>query len=302
MQHCNNYYIYRHIRPDKNEPFYIGIGKGRRWRYITGRNEIWNRVFHKNNGIILCEILMDNIDFSTAQKKEIEFIKMYGRIDLGTGTLANMTAGGEGANEMSPKSRMNISIKNTGKKRSDEFKSLRSLVRRGTKHTEETKEKIRAAQRGKLNHRYGKKESIESIEAKKIRSKGSGNPNYKGPICMLEIGTLREIKIFKETKELVDFFGMKPINVLTCVYSVISGRRSSAFGYVWAREGYKIEELPEKSKILSKGNRRMVLNKKTGETYPSIQIAGKTIGVNPITLGAQLSGHYPNKTDLVFKD
>jgi hypothetical protein len=92
-------YVYRHIRLDKNEPFYIGIGTGRNYKRAKGRgstqrSEFWNRVVNKTKYEV--EILMDNLTWLEACDKEKEFIKLYGRINLGTGTLVNMTDGGDG--------------------------------------------------------------------------------------------------------------------------------------------------------------------------------------------------------------
>jgi len=90
-------YVYRHIRLDKNEPFYIGISKRKR-RCNDGvgsnRNIIWKRIVNKTEYEV--EIIMDDLSWEDAKKKEIEFIQLYGRIDLGTGILSNMTNGGEG--------------------------------------------------------------------------------------------------------------------------------------------------------------------------------------------------------------
>lgn len=88
-------YVYRHIRLDKNVPFYIGIGEiDRRSRVNYGRNRLWNYIAAKTPYEV--EILVDKIEWDEACKKEVEFINLYGRIDKNTGTLANMTDGGEG--------------------------------------------------------------------------------------------------------------------------------------------------------------------------------------------------------------
>lgn len=91
-------YVYRHIRLDKNEPFYIGIGTSkyynRAYRHKS-RSDFWKRV--SNKGGYEVEILMDNLTWEQACEKEKEFIKLYGRIDLKTGCLVNMTDGGDGA-------------------------------------------------------------------------------------------------------------------------------------------------------------------------------------------------------------
>ena len=41
--------------------------------------------------------MLEDLNKEEAIKKEIEFIKLYGRINLKTGVLANLTDGGEGS-------------------------------------------------------------------------------------------------------------------------------------------------------------------------------------------------------------
>ena len=41
----NDYYVYEWIRLDTNEPFYVGKGKGNRWKdLIRGRNYHFNNI------------------------------------------------------------------------------------------------------------------------------------------------------------------------------------------------------------------------------------------------------------------
>lgn len=100
------HYIYRHIRLDKNEPFYIGRGvfkpngKWLRTKYYrafskkkSGRNNWWLNIIAITDYDI--EILFHSDSFSLICQKEKEFIKLYGRKDLGLGTLVNLTDGGE---------------------------------------------------------------------------------------------------------------------------------------------------------------------------------------------------------------
>lgn len=102
------YYLYRHIRLDKNEPFYIGIGTKRKNFSKTYKSEyyrafskqrkdskIWNLISSKTDYEV--EILFESDDYEFIKAKEKEFIKLYGRIDLKTGSLANMTGGGDGS-------------------------------------------------------------------------------------------------------------------------------------------------------------------------------------------------------------
>ena len=86
--------VYRHIRLDKNEPFYIGISKGKRRPYTkNNRNKHWNNIVAISDYEV--EILFEDVDISFAKKKEVEFIELYGRRDLKTGCLCNLTEGGE---------------------------------------------------------------------------------------------------------------------------------------------------------------------------------------------------------------
>jgi hypothetical protein len=92
-------YVYRHIRLDKNEPFYIGISASKSLKRAydvepSRRNRIFNGIVAKTECEV--EILFDDLTWEQACEKEKEFIKLYGRKDLQTGILANMSDGGEG--------------------------------------------------------------------------------------------------------------------------------------------------------------------------------------------------------------
>jgi hypothetical protein len=101
------HYLYRHIRLDINQPFYIGIGtmtnkkfKTIKSRYSranskTQRSKYWNSIIDKTNYEV--EILLESDDYEFIKQKEIEFIKLYGRVDNKTGILCNLTDGGDGA-------------------------------------------------------------------------------------------------------------------------------------------------------------------------------------------------------------
>lgn len=95
-------YVYAHIRPDTNEIFYIGISsnKGKaygykRMFYTHSRNKIWASIFNKNNKTIIVKILFEFDNYEDCRKKEIELIKKYGRIFNNSGTLANLSVGGD---------------------------------------------------------------------------------------------------------------------------------------------------------------------------------------------------------------
>lgn len=97
------YYLYRHIRPDLNVPFYIGIGTQyesseryyQRAHSKASRNKFWKHIVNKC-GAFEVDILYESDVYHDVKAKEIEFIELYGRRDENKGTLVNMTDGGDG--------------------------------------------------------------------------------------------------------------------------------------------------------------------------------------------------------------
>lgn len=131
--------VYRHIRLDKNMPFYISIGKTIKRAYNKfNRNNIWNFIVSKTDYDI--EILFDNLSWNEACEKEKEFIKLYGRIDNGIGILTNQTDGGDGNQNFSEETRNKISLANTG-----------NQYGKGWKPTDEQRKKMSDGLKGKPN-------------------------------------------------------------------------------------------------------------------------------------------------------
>ena len=82
---------------DTDEVFYVGIGITKNYTRAynkTHRNHFWNNIVNKTKYIV--EIVLDNIPYDILKEKEQEFIKLYGRKDKNSGTLVNLTDGGDG--------------------------------------------------------------------------------------------------------------------------------------------------------------------------------------------------------------
>lgn len=87
--------VYKHIRKDTNEVFYIGIGS-RKDRALSkdGRTDHWHNIVNKHGYYV--ELIHEGISIEEAKELEIKYIKEIGRADLGKGSLINLTDGGDG--------------------------------------------------------------------------------------------------------------------------------------------------------------------------------------------------------------
>ena len=88
----NEFYTYAYLRED-GTPYYIGKGTGNRiystWRRLKPPKDKSRIIF-----------LKQNLTEEEAFKHEIYMIAVFGRKDLGTGILRNLTNGGEGPSGM----------------------------------------------------------------------------------------------------------------------------------------------------------------------------------------------------------
>ena len=88
-----DFYVYLHKKKTNGEVFYVGKGSGRRaWEYGS-RNKYW-RSIEKAHGCVV-EIYANDLQEWYALELESELILRYGRRIDKTGTLCNITTGGE---------------------------------------------------------------------------------------------------------------------------------------------------------------------------------------------------------------
>lgn len=131
----NNYYVYIYFDPRKPghytyddisflyEPFYVGKGKGDRWR-PDGHLKTNPYLKNKINKIGIDNIkfcFIERIDNQQALNLEIRLIKLIGTKFIRTGPLINMTNGGEdGQKVFTQQHKDHLSIAATGRKMSQE--------------------------------------------------------------------------------------------------------------------------------------------------------------------------------------
>ena len=212
----NNWYVYRHIREDKNEPFYIGIGNKKNYARAyenkpDRRNEIWRKIFIKTD--IRVEIILEGLSKIQSSEKEQEFIKLYGRKDLNTGSLTNMTDGGDGI-----------------------WNCIRS---------KETKELLRQQKLGDKNPMFGKTQSYEtklkrnksltgqkrSDEVKKKQSLSSINSGQAKSVDVFRFDNNEYIGRFYAISEACRILGFQKLNSKSGM--VAKGKRQQTQGYVF---------------------------------------------------------------------
>ena len=177
------YYVYAYLRTD-GTPYYIGKGKNNR-----AYSKQHNINLPNNNGRIV--FLEKNLTEIGALALERRYIKWYGRLDIDTGILENLTDGGEGVSGLLPwnkgkklepltkEHKAKLSFANKGKKyrpRTSEHKIAQSIRLTGKKRgpygprlkpskprTPEHSAKISAALKGNIPWIRGKKQSTEHI-------------------------------------------------------------------------------------------------------------------------------------------
>ena len=196
------YYVYMYLK-ENGTPFYVGKGKGNRHlahlqeakkssTKDTNRLKINTIKKMLNEGKEPKIVFIDkNINEDSAFELEEFLISEIGRIDLKTGTLTNLTNGGDGAagqsRDMTGENNPNFGKTGElcywwGRKHTEETKLKMSEVQTGRVMTEEHKTNMRKpkSEKGRANIAKARKESLyrPSEETKlKLSLAGKGKPS-----------------------------------------------------------------------------------------------------------------------------
>lgn len=209
-------YVYRHIRLDKNVPFYIGIGKSdidfKRAYSIHSRNYHWNNIVKITNYKV--DIVLQNLTWDQACKKEIELISLYKK-NIHNGTLCNISDGGQGGS---------ISFESNQKR-------IKSLI--GHKLSDETKEKIRNKAKNRIVTHATK---LKMSEKHKSINTGNwlNNKGDKNPMAF-KINQYSKDLIFIKTWECAKYAIIKYKLNSTAITDCIKGRQKTAGGFIWKK-------------------------------------------------------------------
>lgn len=138
----SDYYVYLHKRAHDGVVFYVGKGNKGRAYSAHNRSKHWHNTVNKYGYII--DFVCVGIQEWYANELEIEQIALYGRCDLGHGSLVNFTDGGEGTSgrKFSKESLVKIGAASKIRVLSDDSRKKMSLSHKGRKHTSETLAKL----------------------------------------------------------------------------------------------------------------------------------------------------------------
>ena len=173
----NKYYVYTHTRIGDALPFYVGKGFGKRAYRTSYRSKYWRNVAKDGYDV---RIEITDLSEDEAFQLEREIIKTYGRRDLGTGCLVNLTDGGEGPSGYikSDDHKRKISEAAKGKTRSEKTKQKISDAKKGKTQSEEHKRKLSQSKKGKtLSDDHKRK--ISDAKAGKTRASFSDDTKRK---------------------------------------------------------------------------------------------------------------------------
>ncbi len=182
----NNYYVYGHYVSGSNEPFYIGKGKEQRAWVTQHRNFLWKEVVAEHRYEV--RIIQDNMNETDALLLETELIEKYGRIDLDTGILVNMTEGGNGGMGMLMTEEYRQNLANSARKRwnSPQYKEKQSVAQKNSWQDETIRNKRISrmiATDVKIKNSHSKKEMWKNPEYRnknlETRRKKWETPEYR---------------------------------------------------------------------------------------------------------------------------
>lgn len=191
MDEPRDYYVYIWYIVDTNEVFYVGKGKGRRYKQISSRNKFFTDMYRSHN----CEVrkVYENLTEQEAFQKEREVVRWYREnTDY---RLTNQTDGGEGSSGWVPPKdfRDKQSKIHKAQWQDEEFRERMLMIRtdeNGPYKSQEFREKIAELVQGENNPNYGNywteemKQHLSEVRKANGLSANENNPRATRIICI----------------------------------------------------------------------------------------------------------------------
>lgn len=212
----NSSYVYKHIRLDTNQIFYIGVGTDKNYKRAfskAGRNIFWKRIIDKTDYRV--EIIKDNMSIEEAYCLEIELINKYGFRYNNTGILCNLSIGGKGGS--------------TGLIQSEETKKKKSDKLKGTKRTLQQRKNISDAKKNYVftdSHKLNISKALKGRKLPKEVCEKMRKSRFK-KVVQLQDDIV--IKIWDSVKEASLYFNVNPSSIAHCC----AGRKKKIANYNW---------------------------------------------------------------------
>jgi len=215
------HYVYKHIRTDTGEVFYVGKGsfrKDRKASYERAYDNNHSRNFHWKHIVDKCgfkvEIFASCKTDKEAQRLEKELIAEIGRKDIRKGPLVNFTDGGDGHCGIiaSPELRRKRSLSSRGPRSKAWIAAIRKarknggnggVVKKGDKLPASWRKNISEGQKGPNNYMLGRT--------------GKDHPTTRRVI------DVKTSKIFESVTEAAELCGYK----MKTLYNWLSGHRKN---------------------------------------------------------------------------
>ncbi len=233
------------------QPFYIGKGEGKRIRsHLTDsetarfsiKNNIINKIRKETGADPIKRKVFENLEESRAFEKEISMIQHFGRIDLGTGILANLTNGGPGCKStiVSSKSREKQSNARKGRftkqsKRVDQFTLQGVFIKKFDSITKAADElNLTADQRRLINRNCWEKSKTALGYIWKFDGTSSYVPPEKeGPKNKIVISRFDLNGDYIKTYESINLAALEMNCPATSLSRCCQGKRTTCRGYQW---------------------------------------------------------------------
>ena len=220
----NNYCVYFYLRED-GSPYYVGMG--RKQRPFARHAHRQGKGDFKPDDRNLILIVHENLSQQEAYDLEIKYIKEYGRKCDG-GILINLTEGGQGAlhNE---ETRKKLSLIKTGTKASEETKRKMSEKRKGKKMPPGSGKKAALTRIANGNHIPSEETKKKLSESLKGIFAGSKNPAARAVLAFDKNGIF--VGQFETAREAAE-----KLNIGNCwkhIPAVCKGQRKHTCGYIF---------------------------------------------------------------------